>query len=467
MTRTATFQSPLPVRAKLQASLHANRKRTKGRRYYTAPRALGWTGNAITPTFTKTEGTYKSPVNPRTLVDPAIWTGEAFYVAASSGNSGNDGSDFENAFSTIHAAITAGNATNAPFCIYVDADEELNESSFSSNGNVAPTENFALVGVSGAQERAVYVSGPPVADVTWTLDSGTMYTTAESATKRVLNMSELDAYGLPTDLTEVADSATCAVTNDSYAVDGSTVYVNIGEDPDGKLRVLRNFNTAGNWNAEVDIYMENFEIWGGGTGCFSLDSNVDRNVIGQNVRFMAPASANKGSSPKDAMTIQNSGGLVAFFNSEASMGHKDGWNFHHNTDTNPMFVLLLSCVGYRNGADSDGSSNNFTTHDDIVAIAVGCTFSEAYYGTDVHCIQETRTWLADCAVVSRDGDGSSTCYQCSADAFMWIEDSSADAQDGGSTNYAIEANGGTVKTRNFAVIAGDIYAYNGGSIGAF
>ena len=46
---------------------------------------------------------------------------------------------------------------------------------------------------------------------------------------------------------------------------------------------------------------------------------------------------------------------------------------------------------------------------------------------------------------------------------MWMQDTFADAQDG-VTNYAIEANGGTVFKRDHQVVAGTEVTSNGGSI---
>jgi len=435
----------------------------------TFPAGLLWNTTTINGTFTISNGLYSANVTPQAIVDANIFTGASFFVKGETGSDSNSGADFDNALRTIHAAITAGNATAAPYQIFLDTDELYNESSLSQNGNVQPSQNMAIRGV-GSNPRAVYMSGPHESNVSWALQSGTTYQSSISAVKRVLDMSRTFDYGLPIDLEEVASIAECNETNDSFYFDnaGDIVYVNIGRDPTNRLRVLRNFNTMTNWSNAVDIFLENFEIWGGGSGCVNLNTtDTSRNVVGVNCRFMAPASANKGSSPQDTLTIQGTGGILAFFECEASLGHKDGWNFHRNAATNPTQVLLANCQGYWNGSDADSSSNCFTTHDDVTSICIGCDFAKGEIGNTVHCIQDTLSWFFDCNVVAEDVDDGSTAFKSSNASSMWIERSTADASNGSVDNFAVEANGGQVFLRDLKIIKGTTTAYSGGSIANF
>lgn len=427
------------------------------------PEGLQWPAR-YNFTAIKSAGSWDVGISPRSLVNPAIFEGKRYHVRPETGDDDSSGlgefvGDFSSAMRTVRAAITAGNATGEPYAIYIDASEVMRESNLTQAALPGPTQPCALIGLGG---QALYQAGPDPAGVSWTLVSGTTYSAPVSASRRVLRTDVLDEFGLYQDLEEKGDVAAVNAQVNSWCIDGSTTYVNIGEAPTGNILTLRNFRALDFSDSVEDLYLENLTIHGGGTGNMRLTATAERNVVGNSVNFQYVGSANKGSNPQDAVTIQNTTGLLAFFDSRADFGHKDGWNFHQDaaSETN---VLMVNCQGYRSGRDTDTSSNAFTTHDEVKAAVIGCSFGNSFYGTDVHCIQNSRTWCLDVDVTASDADGSSTAFKCSNSSFMWLEGTRADAS-GQAENYAIEANGGTVYKRGHVTSAGTETAYSGGSI---
>lgn len=92
---------------------------------------------------------YRAAVEPRDLVDPAIWAGAAIHVdgvAGDDANSGLGGQDgnFTNAKRTIHAAFTAGNATGAAYRVLVKPGDYA-EAAFTRKGNDEPNQPVAVI----------------------------------------------------------------------------------------------------------------------------------------------------------------------------------------------------------------------------------------------------------------------------------------------------------------------------------
>ncbi len=426
------------------------------------PSGFGWDTGRFPIEVIKGE-TYRSNLSPRELVDSGIWSGAAVHVDSATGNDVNTGlgaqdGDFSDAKRSIHAAFVAGNAMGAPYRVIVKAGQ-YEESAFTRNGNDEPSQPVAILGWGGTVQ---YRTGPFSAN--WS-DAGSSYTTPLSAVRRVYRTDTLDVHGLYTELIKASDLSTCQATNNSWFDDSGTVHVNIGQAPGaGGIALIRSFHGARFMSHAHDLYLEDIHCQGGITGALHCDAVADRNVVGVNCSFRYSAPSNV-SAPKDVVQIRRTNGLVAFFDCDASGGAEDGWSFHEDGHAG-LHVLMQGCMGYKNGAFTATSCNGFTTHDGVHAIDLGGSYGYSRNGTEVHCIQTTHTWLAGTRAVARDVDGSSVAFKCSNQSFMWMQDSVADAS-GSATNYAIEANGGTVYTKGHQAISGSVATSNGGSITGF
>ena len=270
-------------------------------------------------------GDYRAAVEPRDLVDPAIWSGAAIHVYGLAGNDGNSGlgadGDFANAKRTIHAAFTAGNATCAAYRVLVEPGEYA-EAAFTRDGNDEPNQPVAVIGWGGPLRCR---AGP--FDVIWS-DAGGTFTANESSVRRLFRSDLLTPEGLYTELREAADVASCAATVNTWVHEGLLLHVNIGSAPGARdIAVIRPFHGARFLTHDKDFYLENVHCEGGITWVLHFDAVAARNIVGVNCGFRYSASSNP-TALQDFARVRRTNGLVAFFDCDASGGAKDGWSFH-------------------------------------------------------------------------------------------------------------------------------------------
>jgi hypothetical protein len=427
------------------------------------PTGFGWDHARFPLEVTEQAGQFSSDLVPRDLVDPAIWTGVAIHVDRASGDDSNSGlgafdGDFASAKRTIYAGFLAGNATGAPYRVIVNSGE-YEESAFTRNGNDEPDQAVAILGWNGPVR---FRTGP--FSVNWA-DAGGSFSAPVSSVKRLFRTDVLTPEGYYTELSKAADLAACQATLDTWFLDGSTVHVNIGGQPAADtIALIRGFHGARFMTHASDMYLEDIHCEGGITGALHFDPIAARNIVGVNCsfRYAAPSNFNV---PLDAVRVRRTNGLVAFFDCDASIAAKDGWSFHED-GVSGMHVLLQNCTGLQNGIAPATSCNGFTTHDAIRSIVLGGYFGLSRNGTEVHCIQSTQTWLVGTLATARDIDGTSVAFKCSNQSTMWLQNTKADAA-GSALNYAIEANAGSVFTRNHFDVSGVYDVTVGGTISGF
>ena len=431
------------------------------------PAGFNWDSGRFPLAITKSGAGYRWDVDPRSLVDPLIWSGPAYHVDGDNGDDANSGlgatdGDFSAAKRTIWAAFVAGNATGTPYRVRVKAGRFTN-SSFTRNGQEEPTQPLAILGWGGAIH---YRTGP--FSQTWA-DAGGTWTTSQSSVKRVLRTDVLTDQGLYTDLAQVADPATCAATSDSWCNDSGTIHVNIGAAPGNEdIALIRSFHGARFMSHVHDLFLENIHCEGGISGALHLDPAADRNVVAVDCSFRYSAPSNT-ASPLDAVQMRRTNGLVAFFRCDASGGAEDGWSFHEDAHAG-MHVILQDCSGYGNGGvyAAATSCNAVSAHDATRLIDLSGDYGWSTNGTDIHCVENSHSWFAGTQATARDSDGTSVAFKCSNDSQMWLQDTRADAA-GAAANYAQEVNGAgaVAHTRNHVAIAGDTVTSVGGSVVSF
>ncbi|WP_425045980.1 hypothetical protein [Primorskyibacter sp. S87] len=426
------------------------------------PFGFDWDSGRFPLSITRTGSGFRSGLNPRSLVDPGIWTGVAIHVDGENGDDGNNGfgadGDFSAAKRSIHAAFVAGNATAAPFRVVIKAGE-YEESAFTRNGNEEPTQPVAILGWGGPVR---YRTGP--FEISWT-NAGDTYTAPVSAVRRVFRSTQTTAQGIHVELERAADLASCQSTTDSWFADGGTLHINVAQTPGARdLAVIRSFHGARFLNHAQDLYLEDIHCEGGITGALHVDAPASRNVVavGCSFRYSAPSNVNN---PLDAVQLRRTNGLAAFFDCDASGGAEDGWSFHEDGNAG-LHVLLENCTGFANGAFAADSCNALTAHDGVRLVDLNGRYGWSRNGTEVHCIQSSQSLLAGTEVTARDVDGTSTAFKCSNQSSMWLQDTVADA-DGSAENIAIEANGGSVFTRGHSGVNGTVSTSSGGSVSQF
>ncbi|WP_264212296.1 hypothetical protein [Leisingera thetidis] len=431
------------------------------------PQGLGWDEARFPLPLQRAAEGYRLDMDPRSLIDPAVWSGPAIHVDIGSGDDGNSGlgaqdGDFSAAKRTIHAAFTAGNATGGAYRVLVKSGF-YKENHFTANGTVEPDQPVAVLAWGG---RVHYRTGPE--NPAFAPDQGTAYVTTLSAVLRVFRTDTADARGRYQELSAAADLEACRTTAGTFFKDGSNIHVNIGIDPNGRIALIRSLHGARFLTHANDFYLEGFDIEGGISGAFHMDAAAARNVVCVGSSFRYSAHGTPGSE-QDAFRVLRTSGLVWARDCDAAGGAKDNWNFHENGSPG-MHVLMERCSGARPGAGLASSCNDFTTHDGVRAAVISCEFEGggSHGGSSVHCIETTRTWFLDCRIQAddSDGDGQAAALTCSNDAIVWIEGSQAQAHGAAQENAAVRANGGTVFLRR-TITAGTRAISGGGTVSSY
>ncbi|SDE46742.1 hypothetical protein SAMN04488105_10417 [Salipiger thiooxidans] len=445
-----------------------------GRDAFEPPAGLGWT--ATDTVYAALVGsTWLCSVNPRTLVAMAIWSGNVFYVDPEEGDDSNDGvgdywGDYSSAKRNLHAAITAGNATGSAYIIKVKGGESPGETWATNNGAVEPTQHMAIICDAPMYYRVGSWTN------TWTLDSGTCYYTTATSIGRVLRTDKRDARGHYIDLEHQQDNgetdaealaAVRANPDNTFWRDlaNNRVYVNIGREPGNRhIALLRNVRGLEfDSSTPGDIYIEGMHTEGGIDGAFAVTGTGTRNIVAVNCSFLYQGHRTQ---IRNAVSVTQTEGLVAMFGVDGSKGQKDGFGYHSDAGAG-LSVLHVNCISADNGRLDETSINGFTTHDTVKSIDIGGRYGWGINGTEVHCIEQTLSWFLGTRATARDPDGTCGAFKCSEDAVMYLEETFADAAGGGTNNFAIEANGGTVLKRNHTNLAGTEEVSGAGSIGTF
>ena len=404
--------------------------------YCPLPTTFNWTAS-WTPQVYLQNGTYYCPVNPREHVNPAIWTGTAYHVDVVNGSTSNTGlglfdGDFTNAMQQISAAITAGNATGAPYRIYVRAGYYAGSRCINGSAqNVEPNQHCAIIAVGGP----VYnVAGDGA--ITWTQD-GTYtnlykYTVANIA--RVFDLAQTDADGAPLEYTAAADLATCNSTDNTYILTGGVLYINRadGQPATTANTIVTRALTAGAFITNTsDIYIEGFKFFGGVSGAFHVDPVASRNVITVNCEYVGAGSA---SYLFDGYRVRRTNGLVLDVNGKCYANAADGFDFHYDNGPSggKMHVVLINPIGNGNGRYTSTSNNGITTHDDVRMIAVEPTCIANRTGADLHQIEDTETVIFGGTLSNTSAGGATpnAALKASNNAKIWTDGTAVSATTG-------------------------------------
>ena len=428
---------------------------------------------------------YSVNVNPSDLVNPAIWTGLKLHVDPVNGSDSNSGlasvfGDFTSAVKSIKKAFQIGNASGAPYSVTLKPTTSATTAYTYTEGpqNVAPTQACAIGCYGG---RAVVAACRQ--NQSWAFHSGTVNTDAvykwvnpSEPPNRLFDLTAAkDTYGLYPEIAQTTSIANVQATANSWFYDTSgtpTLYVRMTSGAAITTQRVRVMGSLENLNLDAtgasgpsaynadgcDLYFENIDFEGGRHGIYILSGNglgggYRRNIIGVNSTFRYAGGGFVGQTyfETDAISVQDTEGLIAFFRCQADAAEKDGFNFHWNRSdqaSSLQYSLNVDCRGASNGGSRSSSDNGLTIHETLVGIDVG-----GYYpnnnGGCVHNIQTSQLLcLGTRAEASRETT-TQPAFKCSDTASMWMADCIAS----GGTN-AIYAQGGKIYERNTTLSAG-------------
>lgn len=438
------------------------------------PAALSWP-DAYDPRARFIDGAWQAQLDPRDVVaGPFGASATEYWVDVTAGNDANDGLTSATPKRAIHAAITAGNATGAPFRVNIKAGDYYQGQTINGSSGltgVEPTQPCALIGYSG---RVRHLAGtvetfPSTKDATYT----NSYVGGPSSASRLFDRSTLTANGDYTELTHITTgtdaerAATVDATPGSWCVSAATgsskTHVRRTDDAQPTLAntaIYRNIHVAALDTCTSDLYFEGFDFEGGPRGALWCDPISTRNVVCVDCTFKyAGTSTNM----LDGLRIRQVNGLVYLKDCVASSNWKDGFNFHRDGGTaGAMYVLTSGCEAYDNGKTGSSSNNGYTLHDDITAIDVGGNYHDTLNGADVHNIETTKAWfLGLVAEMSQVTDATAAAVKITAPSVAWLQDATLN-----SVGDAIRAqgSGATVYKRRVDVQSGTETADSGSTI---
>lgn len=369
---------------------------------------------------------------------PFLAPGAAEYWVRPTGNNANSGLSPSAAKRSIHAAVTAGNATGAPYRVNVEAgDYNRTNGITSSSTTVRPTQDVAIIGYGGTPVLGSWD------DLTWSNDgSGTnTYSASVNNAARVLDRLHTNAAGSLVDLSLVADPATVRTTLGGYVVSGNVIYVrraDLAAVTNTNTRVLRNSEICELNSVSKNVYLENLELVGGAGGCVKATATLSRNVVAVDCVMGYSGSP---ATPADAFRIDQMTGLAMALRCTFRAASKDGAN-GHQTVAGQTWMLLVDCIGFDNGRFASTSNNGLTLHENVRGADIRGQYTRNY-GVNVHIIDDSRLWCYRTASGDSHGDivlGGAFApadYRTEGTSLMWLQGTTAS---GSATSIAATMN---------------------------
>lgn len=349
------------------------------------PAALGWSSDyAFTARDLGSE--YSVSLDPQSLVDPAVWTGTAYYVNPTTGSNANSGLTLGAAVQTIANAITKGQAGGVPFRILPAAG--LYPRNRSVVTLAATTPDFAIIPQGG---RCVFTTHDAL---TWTDDASgnNTYTAPRTAVTRVVDMSTLTANGKYTELTKRADADVAGVRANagSWCQNGANVVVHRADNgvvTDSNVRAYVTSDLLNLSTYATSVYVENVDFEGA-NGVHIAGGARNTAFVDCSVRYVGSSA-----SLIDGFRIINMDGLFFASGTDASANCKDGFNITTSAGAQVTYGLLVNCTGYENGRFTATSTNGLTAHSaQHIVCDIGGSYASQTEGENIAFVGGSKLW---------------------------------------------------------------------------
>ena len=347
------------------------------------PKTLEWTESyPFTATLSNGGST---TLDPKSLVNQSVWFGAVYYVDPIIGSNASNGLSISQPLQTMQEAVNRGKIGGVPFRIYPTSGVYARNRSIVTIPVACP--DFAIIPQGGRCTLSTH-------DVlTWVDDgSGTnTYTASRSSVRRVLDMTNLSAHNLYTDLTRLADGDVSGVraTAGTWCQNGTSLVVHridnlAPTNSNTRAYVSSVLFSAGDNN--TSIYIENVDFEG--SNAFHVAGGI-RNISLSSVscRYVGSSSA-----LYDSFRILNMGGVFYAEDCDASAACKDGFNFT-SSRARMTYGLLVRCTGYENGRYTSNSNNGITAHQTYHRIVDVCgDYADNNDGDNVAFVGGSKLW---------------------------------------------------------------------------
>lgn len=379
------------------------------------PADFAWPFNKYPVNIYRSKGGAQVSVEPRSLVNPAIWRSTTFiHVDSTTGNDAtatvvSDPNDRSKPALSIGKAIELGNAAATPYRVFVKSGTFHRSTGFHGNGGVIfPTQPMSLEAWGGRCINAVWQSG-----IAWSVDATytNCYTQARNNVLRVFDVINKNSYGDYVELTQAASAALCNSTPGTWFQNGANLLVRRADGAavtDSNTRPLLGalpclqLPASGSGDG-LDMYVSGFDFEGGANGALYSTAGVVRNFVAEDCTFKYAGSV---TTPIDGVQLLNMEGITAFFRCGVAANTKDGFNWHWSRGGTPaMYALTVDCWARDNGRGTSTSNNGHTIHDAMVAIDVNGEY-KGNYGGSVHIVGGSSLWCVGTVCEDSLGDTS-------------------------------------------------------------
>jgi len=336
-----------------------------------------------------------------------------YYADAAKADDTGNGLTAGTAKKSIHACVTLGNASGAPFKVIVAAGSYPRANNISNGNSVFPTQDCFFVASAG---RVVTGTWDDFANLTADATYTNTYSVATSNINRVVDRLASDRYGNMLDLMNVSSPAICNRTPNSWHYDGTKLYINRADGvlvTNANTRYYRSSTGNAKITANINIgfsVADASSMWafeGGNTSaCLnysapSLASSF-KIVLANKCTFQYAGGVNDTGAA--GVKIDNLHGVAAFFECEADANYSDGFNIHRSSVTGAKsHMVTVNCTAYDNGRAPSTSNNGWTSHEDCVGLDVAGIYRNNRGGT-FRSINTTLSWFVNPIVRDDQGD---------------------------------------------------------------
>lgn len=269
---------------------------------------------------------------------------KTYYVDKATGNDGNTGLSWAQAFATVKQAYDTGDYDR----IYVKPGYYYRNQSLAG-----PARAHKLIGVG----EGVYITrdhGNEIGAFTQTNNHYSATISGGYVTARVYDHSNLDSFGGDTKLTLMASEAEVEATVNSWFQSGTTIYIHTfdGRAPDSDLR----YNSSGTaWfnNSDVSTYVENIRFLGGGVQARNASAAGGSKLFCKNVWGMDYIIAGVD--------------IAIFQNCKSFQTNDDGWNYDVRNAVVSK-IVEIDCEGYHGGTTTSHQAT--TLHNNCLCVSI-------------------------------------------------------------------------------------------------
>jgi hypothetical protein len=323
--------------------------------------------------------------DPEILIEDKLLTYPPYYISPN-GSDSNDGLSPNTPKSNIQNAITSG--AKLIYLLPGIYNRNINTDS------ITVTDDLFLIGIGEVQISTAQ------AGLSWSLNSGSTYSTSRSGVESVIDTEEYQDDGRYFLNTRVYDLTTCQNTPGTWFQSGSTLYVHRKNGNQPNDNVLANVSVSQRIYSESGfICLKNLEFLNHEIYIESTSVSTTATGIVKNCKKVYPREDYNGNG-KNGITI-NSLKKCYIYNCIIGNQVLDCINFHDTLGVGGEYIEVNN-TAYNPGINNGGSNQCSTFHDGVKGVRIGCN----YYGGNPQVIADvdvgTETILIGCEVNSEN-----------------------------------------------------------------